>query len=177
MRKDVLANRYDGVVEAWKVTLIRSRARRFGIPRHEWPDIEQEIVLEVMAFRFDAAKAKGAQEATALTALIDNRLKMYLRRANARSRAEERNAVFAAARGAVGVPVDETGAASAALDVRRAVAAISPAEQAVCTALSRGASVRQIAAVRGCSRARVQRTVLDIRRHFERMGFGCQAAV
>lgn len=173
MKRDVLANRYDGVVKAWKVRLIRSRARRFGIPRHDWPDIEQEIALEVMAFRFDAAKANGATETTALTSVIDNRMKMFLRRARAlRNRVKDCHAADAEA-----ALVCEDEGASAALDVQQALVALPVPERAVCFALSRGESLRKIAAAADCSRASVERAIRHIRRHFERMGLDGRAGV
>ncbi len=57
---------YDGLVERWIVDLIAARARRMGFRTGEIPDIQQQIILEVMAFRFDADKSNGAKESTAL---------------------------------------------------------------------------------------------------------------
>lgn len=168
MRKDVLANHYDGAIEPWKVTLVQGRAKRFGIPRHEWPDLEQEIVLELMEFRFDAARANGASEATAVTSVIDNRLRMFLRRTKTHRRCAE--AVRAGETGPVRIP--EGDGACAVLDVRGALAALPETEHAICTALSRGDSMRKIAVALGCSRAAVKRMTRAIRCQFERMGLG-----
>ena len=55
------------------------RAKRLGIRRHDLEDAQQEIVLDVLDFRFDAAKSNGACERTALTSLIDRRLMTMLR--------------------------------------------------------------------------------------------------
>jgi RNA polymerase sigma factor (sigma-70 family) len=166
MKRDVLANHYDGVVESWKAALVQSRAKRFGIPRHEWPDLEQEIVLELMEFRFDATKANGASEATAVTSVIDNRLLMFLRRTKTRCRrAEDLRADETES-----VRESEGESACAVMDVQRALATLPATEQVVCAALSRGNSMRKIAAALGCSRASVERMVQAIRYQFERMG-------
>jgi hypothetical protein len=73
------ANRHDGIVEAWKIELIASRAKRLGIRRHDLEDAQREIVLDILSFRFDEAKANGACERTALTSLIDRRLMTFAR--------------------------------------------------------------------------------------------------
>jgi DNA-directed RNA polymerase specialized sigma24 family protein len=137
-KKDILANGYEGVVEKWKVELVRARLRRFRVPRHDRPDIEQEIVLALMRFQFDAAKADGATEAAVLRIVIDRRIITFLRRAERRRRFEQ-------AREDQSDPDSQNGDDEPAvcddtdplvLDVQQTLATLPPTERAVCTALS-----------------------------------------
>ena len=82
-------NIYEGVIDDWKVELFRMCAKRLGIRRHDLEDVQQEIVLDVLDFRFDAAKSNGACERTALTSLIDRRLMTMLRGKRRYSRRQE----------------------------------------------------------------------------------------
>jgi DNA-directed RNA polymerase specialized sigma24 family protein len=169
----MVANRYDGVVETWKVKLILNRARRFGLPHDLWPDIQQEIVPDVAAFRFDPARANGAQESTCLTALIDNRLRTFLRGAGRdRRRLEQyrvnRVGVGSTAMDGMALAYDEDG--SLTLDVRAALGSLSPLERTICEGLSRGLSVANIARLLDCGRGRVRRMIAGIRQRFQVVG-------
>lgn len=148
--------RYGGVVEFWSVRLALARIRRFGFPRHEWPDRLQELVLEIMAFKFDPAKANGASKTTAVCGLINKRLvsawratQRYERRI-ARLRPEECYSDQAGLR----------------LDVRTALANLPPRERSVGEGICRGQSVSEIARALGCGRATVRRLRENIRQRF-----------
>ena len=39
---------YEGLVERWKVDLISERARRMGFRPDEIPDVQQQIIMEVL---------------------------------------------------------------------------------------------------------------------------------
>lgn len=165
-------NRYDGIVDAWKIELIASRAKRLGIRRHDLEDAQQEIVLDILNFRFDAAKSNGACERTALTSLIDRRL-MTIARTKKRYEkhvgpmpkktrddgAEEREPSTE--------PIEQH---SLAMDVREAIGALSDDEQAVCAALAGGASTADIARQLGRSWHGAAKLVARVRRHFEVLG-------
>ena len=69
-----------GVVETWKADLILERARRLGFRGPDLDDAFQEVVLAVCDFCYDEGRSNGACEATALTTVIDRRLKSFLRR-------------------------------------------------------------------------------------------------
>jgi DNA-directed RNA polymerase specialized sigma24 family protein len=56
------------------------------------------------------------------------------------------------------------------LDVRLALAALTPHERAVCEGLGLGQSWRHVAALLGCSDRKVRRTVEPLRRRFHVMG-------
>ena len=158
-KRDAFMNDYGQLVEPWKARLIVERAKRLRIPWHQWPDIQQEIIFDVIGFRFDPARSNGAKLSTLLTAIIDNRLKMILRTAaRYESRTSQpRSEVF-----------EDTTALR--LDVRQAMTSLSPRQKAVCLRLSRGESISQIARVLGCGRATVRRLKDSIRDQFTAMG-------
>lgn len=132
-------NNYDGVIESWKVELIRSRARRLGFRCHDLEDAEQEVILDVMNFKFDPAKSNGATERTALTSLIDHQLITFQRTLRRHERLVQLDD------GDEGRASEPTDSQAIALDVRQVVERLSDDEQVVCAALSRGESVAQIA--------------------------------
>ena len=69
MKKPSDANRYDGLLEPWKVQLIISRATRLGFRRHDLEDVQQDVALAIIDFRFDPGQ--NVAESTVLTALVD----------------------------------------------------------------------------------------------------------
>lgn len=154
---------YDGLVERWKVDLIATRARRMGFRKDEFPDIQQQIILDVMAFRFDADKSNGAKESTALQALIDNHLKNICR-ASARYQAHLEQLG--------GERPFETDFESEELaaDIRETLATLPDREQDVCLALARGSSKHEIAERLGCGWHTVDRLVHRIRERFTENG-------
>ncbi len=163
-------------IEPWKLRLIHRRARRFGFRGAELDDVKQEVALELMAFRFDPARANGAKETTVLRVLIDGRLRTLRR---ARRRYERRVTPWDAAFGQPdSEPLSSDGedndSASVVLDVQEALAGLSPEDRSLAPALAEGQSLRQIAARQGMSWHRLQRGLDRIRRHFAARGLdGC----
>jgi DNA-binding NarL/FixJ family response regulator len=154
---------YDGVVEPWKADLIAARARRMGFRQDEIPDVQQQMILDVAAFRFDAAKSNGAKESTALQSLIDNQLKKICR-ANARYRAHL-NRLGREVADACSPPQSDI-----VHDVRAALAELPEREQFVGRALAEGYTRLEITRRLGCSWHAVDRIVRRIRRSFEDRG-------
>ena len=62
-----------------KLDLIRSRAVRFGIKRHDLEDAVQDVIIDLLEFTPDPDKTNGATESTVLIAVIDRRLMEWLR--------------------------------------------------------------------------------------------------
>lgn len=62
-----------------KLELIRSRAVRFGIKRHDLEDAVQDVILDLLEFTPDPEKTNGATESTILIAVIDRRLMEWIR--------------------------------------------------------------------------------------------------
>jgi RNA polymerase sigma factor (sigma-70 family) len=150
---------YDGVVERWKVDLIAARARRMGFRADEIPDVQQQIILDVIAFRFDADKSNGARESTALQALIDNHLKNICR-ASARYQAHLEQL------GGERPLESDFESEELAADIRAMMTTLTEREQDVCLALARGESKHEIAERLGCGWHTVDRLVQRIREHF-----------
>lgn len=165
------SNTYEGIVDGWKADLIRERARRWGFRHEDLEDAEQEIILDVANFHFDAAKSNGAAERTALISVIDRRLCTLLRS----KRRYQQHVAEAMAEVAVD---DERLAASTnsgpngdlVIDTQEAVAALPDFERAICQSLALGYSLTEIATQLGCSRHAVRKTVTRIRQRFESLG-------
>lgn len=169
-----MRNDYGSLVETWKVDLVINRARRKGFRRDEIEDVQQEIIPAVIAFRYDAARANGATEATALTALIDNRL-AFLQRGRARRRRHEGKyrRLHARRNGELSplqVYPSHERQADLTMDVRQSVAALAPMEQTVCAALSDGRAPWRVSRDLGMPRYQLHRTMRRIREQFEAMG-------
>lgn len=164
-------NDYGELIENWKAALIVSRAIRMGFRRHDLEDVQQQVVVALLAFEFDPAKSNGASEATAITALIDKKLKAIQR---ARSRYAKRvvGHTDESREEASLAATDEFSTALVAqtLDVREAVADLPPPAQQICTALADGLSINEIARALGVGWHTIRRQVAGIRGYFEFLG-------
>jgi DNA-binding NarL/FixJ family response regulator len=169
-------NDYGDLVETWKVELIVERARRKGVRKDDLEDAQQEVIRSVLRFQYDPAKSNGATEATALTALIDNHLTFLQRGAARRSKNHERylRSLGIAENKPLPEPTgpDYDRLHGLVLDVREAVAKLTPAERAVCDALSLGIRRHRIAKELHLSRYGVDLMVKRIRDRFAALGLG-----
>jgi DNA-directed RNA polymerase specialized sigma24 family protein len=171
-----MRNPYGELVEQWKVDLIVARARRQGVRRADLDDILQEVILAVIAFKYDKQKANGATETTALTALVDRKI-AFIRRGESRTR--EREKEYCGVKGFRGVrrvedistPSDEEGR-SLALDVRAGCDILNPVEREICLAKSLGEPECLIADKLGISRYELDRIIDNIRERFRNWGLG-----
>jgi len=154
---------YDGIIEKWKVNLIIHRAKRCGFRPHEIPDALQEAVLVVLEFEYDPDHANGATERTALTTVIDNRLRK-MKRAATRYKAH----VESMGQEATEFSRDEVD--PRAMDVATTLAGLTPRERDVCQGLADGLSKRQVARQIGCGWHTVERIVKRLRGQFRDMG-------
>jgi RNA polymerase sigma factor (sigma-70 family) len=154
---------YDGIVDTWKVKLIVQRAKRHGFKPHEIPDALQEVVLVLLEFKYDPEQAKGATERTALTTVIDNRLKKMKR-----SAARYRKHVECLGQDATEFSHEEV--KPLAMDVADVVAELSAREQVVCRGLADGLSKSQLAQQMGCGWHTIDRIVRSLRERFAQLG-------
>jgi len=169
-----MRNPYGELVEQWKVDLIAARARRQGVQRHDLDDVLQEVILAVIAFKYDTRKANGATETTALTALIDKKIAFFRR---GQARMQEREKEYCAVKGLCNVsraediatPSGEE-ARSLVLDVRAACAKLNRLEHEICLAQAHGEPECLIAARLGISRYESDRIVDSIRERFGNWG-------
>ena len=153
---------YDGVIENWKVNLIIYRAKRHGFKPHEIPDALQEAVLVVLEFEYDPNHANGATERTALTTVIDNRLRKMKR-----SAARYRMHLERLGQDATEFSRDEID--PRVIDVASAVADLSEREQTVCRGLADGLSKARIAKQMGCGWHTIERIIRRLRQRFEEL--------
>ena len=154
---------YDGIIEKWKVNLIIHRAKRCGFRPHEIPDALQEVVLVVLDFVYDPDHANGATERTALTTIIDHRLRKMKRTATRYHMHVERF-------GGQANEFSSEGVDPRAVDVADAIADLPPREQQVCHGLADGLSVAQMARQMGCGWHTVDRIIRRLRQRFTRLG-------
>lgn len=160
----MVKNSYEGVLEGWKVELIRQRALRSGFRSQDLDDVVQQSVLVVMGFRFDEARSNGAAEATVLTAIVDRQLRMIRRCAMRERRRIERTA------NSVHTTYELAFHQEVVSAVRCALAGASPLDRRVCSLLADGHSTNDIAERFGMSWHTIDAAVRRIRRRFERCG-------
>ena len=151
---------YDPLMAQWKVDLIRARAVHLGLGAAELPDLLQELVPVVAAFRYDPTRANGANEKTALRAIVDNQLKAA-RRAHGRYRAQ-----LARLAAEPRPEADDLTPVWRAADVHAVVALLPAREQRVCRALADGEDCMGVARLLGCSWHCARRLIARIRAHF-----------
>ena len=169
-----MRNDYGSLVETWKVDLIIDRAKRKGFRRDELEDVQQEVMLAVLDFKYDPAKANGATEATAITALIDKQL-TFLQRGSARQHKHEqeyRRQHFPAGGNSASVPYcpSHENQVDLAIDVEQTVARLALTEQTICAALSNGQPRSQIAKKLRITRYKLDCIIEGIREQFKAMG-------
>ena len=163
-----MRNSYEGVLDDWKVDLIRQRAKQHRVRLQDMPDIEQEVVLTLLALDYDEENEAGASERTFLTEVIDRRLHTLLRK-------ERRYRDRVGDEGNTGLP--EYGEPDARLqqmdvvdDVQQVLAAFDATDRCICTLLSDGASVRAIAKQLGLGWHTVRRRTQSIREQLQNRG-------
>ncbi|HRT93996.1 MAG TPA: sigma-70 family RNA polymerase sigma factor [Planctomycetota bacterium] len=165
-------NDYGDLIPSWKVKLIGQRARRFGFPNDEIPDLEQTIVMELLAAPYDPEGE--ASERTFVIAIIDRQLKETLRsrtrhcrRVNQEAQSLDADPLMAERLASTTSRRDLDELAS---DVQAALMGLTPTERAICVALSEGQSQTDIARERGCSRAAISKHIAQVAEKFRRWG-------
>jgi DNA-directed RNA polymerase specialized sigma24 family protein len=157
---------YDGLVESWKMDLVESRARRKGIQAGCVDDLQQELIFDVMNFRYEAEKSNGASEKTVFTGIVDRCLANHIR---SESRYKSHVERFKTTANQV---CDPSVHEQIAIDVRAAMESLTQDEKALCIAIMEGYSPNEIAQMRGCGWHAIERSMRRIRRQFEKYGLG-----
>lgn len=160
----MVTNTYSGLLEDWKVRLIRRRARRRGFRGQDMDDAVQQVVIAFLDFRYDESRSNGASETTVLTAIIDRQLAM-IRRGEARER--QRIEQVATSRDASYEPSNNEEVVHV---VRAAIGQLSSFDRGVCDLLVDGHSTNEVAEEYGISWHTANAAVERIRRHLERSG-------
>ena len=156
-------NKYDGCLEQWKVDLIVHRALALGFREDEILDIQQDLVLEVMNFKYDPEHSKGAQENTVLQALIDNQLMK-------RRRSEQRRNDHTAELRWITELEENDSETKLSIDIENAIRYLPNLQRQICIALSEGCSIPEIAKAMGIHRITVYRHIRKIRDYFKSLG-------
>lgn len=159
------SNEYRGLMDEWQMRLIDARARRMGLDNHSRDDVAQQIAIETAKFKSDPVRSREAVQPDAVLATIVNRQVRSAARRCARDR--ER---LEQVRQCAGQPTEYESKHQMEIDVRSAVAQLSPREQRVCAMLSEGESIASIARELECGWHTVERLIADIRQRFENMG-------
>lgn len=154
-----------------KLELIRSRAVRFRIRRHDLEDAVQEVALYLLEFKTDTTTSNGASESTILIGAIDLRLKQWLRTKQRYQNMVERCGAM--------LPSEEelltdgsTDASDSAMDVATVLTSLSDFEQSVARMLSDSHSPYAIADELGAGRRAVYAAIEVIRERLGEAGLG-----
>ncbi len=160
-------------VARWKTDLIQIRARRLGFQTHELEEIQQDLLPNVVDFRFDPSKANGGTERTALTKIIDNQLIKIVR-----SRGRYQKMVNTVAEQTQHDKACREDLAEATgitewdrqHDVADCLQRLDDNDRLVCEALADGEAVSQIARRLGLSWSAMESVIARIRQRFTAMG-------
>jgi len=155
---------YEGLTEPWKVELLVRRAKRAGFRGKDLEDVQQELITHVIQFKYDPAKCNGASEATALTALINNKIKHLVRDGLRYGKYLDRFGKIAKQK----YEPDDLDLGD--LDVRLAIEALPNDEQAVCKALGQGYTKEETQKHLGIGRMKLDRLIRQIHARFSKLG-------
>jgi RNA polymerase sigma factor (sigma-70 family) len=169
----VFENRYNGVLEGWKVLLIRARARRLKFRGQDLDEAVQEVALALIDFRFDSAHPSQASEQTAIITITDRRL-ISLRR---KQMSYQRHVLpDESPYGEDCEPVREPALLLRSnidlSDVDDAVRALPDNMRAVAELLMDGRSLHQVAQQLCMSWNRARRIARDLQQHFQKLELG-----
>lgn len=154
-----------------KLDLIRSRAIRFGLKRHDLEDAVQDVIVDLLEFTPDPEKANGASESTILVTVIDRRLMKWLR-------AQKRYQDMVDRCGAMLTSDEELAFESSvepsdtAIDVASLLADLPDFERQVGRMLSEGHNATSVARELGVMRSVVCEAMTIIRERFASAGLG-----
>ena len=159
-------------IDRWKLDLVRARAVRLGFRGADLDDVQQDVLVEVILFQFQPERANGANEATALIALIDHRLCMARRQQRRYQRRLDRVQQWLDPK-AVATDAQQTDRqeqTACRLDIQELIATLTPEDQSLCDALAAGESVDSIAHRLQCSWHTVKRRIKRLREILVEMG-------
>jgi RNA polymerase sigma factor (sigma-70 family) len=161
----------------WKLDLIRERATRMQLQPADVDDAVQEIAIELLDFEFVFDPENPATEKTALTAVIDNLLKMKRR---SEKRYQNRIENFGnLQRSPIRSSRDTQGSrdepehsdhCEQTIDVQDAIKSLDQPEREICHLLAEGNTLQQVADQLECSRTTVETHLLKIRERFRQLG-------
>ena len=182
MPQSIIPNRneYGDQIDRWKTDLILARAVKLGFAQRELPEIQQEVVPSVAAFRHDPVRYPNASEVTVLTSLIDHHLVKIIRtRSRYQSLKDEvarRTIIAEGARPELDEATDIT-AWDRSQDVAACMARLDADDRAICEALAAGESLDGIAKRLKLPRRSLQTALRRVRSLFTAMGLNAWMGV
>lgn len=162
-------NGYEGLMEGWKLAMIRAEIASMRFPAHERDDAMQEAVLAVLDFTYQPEKANGTSEEATFHAVIRQRLSHFRRKALRATGRERRYLQIVGNVEEQCVP-DTTEAVALSEDVSAVLRKLSPKQRAAVEAVARGGTLDEIAEKLGTSRYHIQMALFVARQHFEAHG-------
>ncbi len=164
-------------IDTWKLDLIRERAKHYRLQPADVDDAIQEIAIELLDFEWTFDPENPATEKTALTVVIDNKLKTLrtseqrfqnrMERVRQSKRSPQRSTLDS--NGSIQEPSYRE-SLSRTNDIRTAMAALDLPEREICELLSEGHSVAEIARRLGCSQTSVRTHMATVRERFQELG-------
>ena len=152
-------------IDRWKLDLVRARAFRLGFRGADLEDAQQEVLQEIVLFHFQADHANGANEKTALVALIDRRLCMILRQRRRYQKRLDRlqQGIDPESLLVDAEQTDHAERTARRLDIQKILAGFDPEDRALCSYLAAGESLYSIANRLQCSWHKVKRRIDHLR--------------
>ena len=158
-----------------KLELIRSRAVRFGLKRHDLEDAVQDVIIDLLEFTPDPDKANGASESTILIAVIDRRLMEWLRTRSRYQDMVERCGVMLPSEDELATDGGYE-SSELAMDVESILSQLPEFEQQVGRMMTSGHTITSITRELRVGRQCVEDAVDAIRERFSEAGFGDEEA-
>lgn len=159
-----------------KLKLIKTRARLQGFRQHDLEDAVQEVMLTVLEFKYDPDMPNGGTETTALTTIIDRRLKLLKRSKRRYADLLDRATQHLAAdhQGMDDGPCSESSSVEEQFvnaEIEGIISAMDEDAQQVCRLLMQGLPPNTIADQLGMGWQRVVRLVSVIQERLKEAGF------
>lgn len=171
MQEEDYTNDYGNLLPAEKLELIHQRALLKGVRRQDLDDLLQLAVMEVLAFKFEPAKANGATETTALIAVIDNCINFFWRKA-ARYRNRVKRFDEEEPGNVIEPNYDPAPQALLADTLEAAVAMLPAREREICELLGKGFKRHEVEARLNLTRWEYRHSEQIIRDLLRQKGFG-----
>ncbi len=168
--RNELQKQYGSLFEEWKIDLMVSRLSEMGIPQDLWPDMMQQLAMELLKFQYDPDNPGQAGEKTVLFSFITLELQ-HLRRK--RCRQQLRHEKYANINGpddsAMEYSIHPTDFPYSD-DIQPVVGTLGDFEKRVCDGLAKGLTKNEIAKKLDCNWRTVHKAVGRIRNHFRSNG-------
>ena len=167
-------NKYGKLIEEWKVGMVTARAKKYGFRDDEIPDIEQQIVPELLKVNFKPELSDGAKETTFVIGVIDRHLKKVFRDRHRNVRRANYETSCLNVEDVVThrsfFKMRESKRTALRIDLESAMAGLSAEEKEICKGLMKGNTQTEMAKTMGKSKAAMSNAVSKLREKFRKWG-------